>query len=75
MKQITLAQCQIPQTDAFRAGMFESAIENATAMLRLWRRRSNQRRHLARFSLRELDDIGITDAERLEEIIKPFWRA
>ena len=44
MKQITLAQCQIPQTDAFRTGMFESAIENATAMLRLWRRRSNQRR-------------------------------
>jgi uncharacterized protein YjiS (DUF1127 family) len=75
MKQITLAQYELAQTDAFRTGMIESAVENATAALRLWRRRSNQRRHLARLSLRELDDIGITDAERLEETVKPFWRA
>ena len=74
MKQITLPQCELPQTDPIRTGMFESAIENATATLRLWRRRSTQRRHLARLSLRELDDIGITDAERLEESVKPFWR-
>lgn len=39
-----------------------------------WRRLARQRRQLAAFSLRELQDIGITPADAWREIHKPFWR-
>ena len=45
------------------------------ATLRRWRQRSAQRRRLAGLSICLLDDIGITDEQRFEEIGKPFWRA
>jgi uncharacterized protein YjiS (DUF1127 family) len=45
------------------------------ATLGLWRRRISERRQLARFSERELRDIGISTATRYAELRKPFWRA
>lgn len=39
-----------------------------------WRRRSRERRELARFDIRDLRDIGLTSAEAAYEINKPFWR-
>jgi uncharacterized protein YjiS (DUF1127 family) len=42
--------------------------------VRLWRRRARERAELARFSARELRDIGISDADAQREINKPFWR-
>ena len=42
--------------------------------LRLWRRRARERAELARFSERELHDIGLSSADALQEISKPVWR-
>lgn len=43
--------------------------------LRLWRRRARERAELARFTTRDLRDIGITPADAAYEIGKPVWRA
>ena len=37
--------------------------------------RAKQRRQLLNLSDEQLDDIGITRAEALEEANKPFWQA
>ena len=43
--------------------------------LRLRRRLARERAELARFSQRELLDIGISNADAMQEIRKPMWRA
>lgn len=53
----------------------DESIAKVAATLRRWQQRSAQRRQLAGLSIRYLDDAGITEAERLAEISKPFWRA
>jgi uncharacterized protein YjiS (DUF1127 family) len=40
----------------------------------LWLRRLRERAELARFSERELRDIGVTAADADVELSKPFWR-
>ena len=40
----------------------------------VWRERVQDRRSLAELSDYELRDIGITPAERFQELRKPFWR-
>lgn len=47
---------------------------NAYATYRVWRRRTEERRHLAEMTDREFHDIGITRADAMAEINKPFWR-
>lgn len=42
--------------------------------LRLWRRRSRERRTLAAMDAAALADLGITSADRWQEARKPFWR-
>ncbi|MBT3371738.1 MAG: DUF1127 domain-containing protein [Rhodospirillaceae bacterium] len=39
-----------------------------------WMERSRQRHALRELDARLLDDVGISDAERRQEIAKPFWR-
>ena len=46
----------------------------ALGALREWRRRARSRSELLRLDDRTLRDIGITRAEALYEIDKPFWR-
>jgi uncharacterized protein YjiS (DUF1127 family) len=46
-----------------------------TATLSLWRRRSRQRRALARLDGRALEDIGLTRAQAQAEADKPLWQA
>jgi uncharacterized protein YjiS (DUF1127 family) len=46
-----------------------------TDILTQWCWRSRSRGQLARFSRRELLDIGMTPADRECECSKPFWRA
>ena len=41
----------------------------------LWRQRYRTRQELARFSDRELHDVGMSWSELVHEIEKPFWRA
>jgi uncharacterized protein YjiS (DUF1127 family) len=42
--------------------------------VRLWRRRSHQRRALARLGEYELHDMGLSTSDVFGELAKPFWR-
>ena len=44
------------------------------ATLRLWQRRSRERRELARLSERELRDMRVSSSDVWHEIRLPFWR-
>ena len=44
------------------------------ANLMLWQRRISSRHQLARLDSRLLADAGFSEAQRLEELRKPFWR-
>ncbi|MHC6223283.1 DUF1127 domain-containing protein [Pseudomonas sp. X10] len=46
----------------------------ALSSLLLWQRRISSRRQLARLDARLLADAGISEAQRYEELSKPFWR-
>jgi uncharacterized protein YjiS (DUF1127 family) len=48
---------------------------SAIMIPRTWDQRLKQRNALSRLSSRLLDDAGITEAQRLAEVNKPFWRA
>lgn len=52
-----------------------SLFRNAVETLRTWQRRAAARRALARFSERELHDIGASWSSISEEVNKPFWKA
>jgi uncharacterized protein YjiS (DUF1127 family) len=41
----------------------------------LWRQRYSARRELARWSDRDLHDIGVSRSDVIYEADKPFWRA
>ena len=43
--------------------------------LHLWRQRYRVRRELARWTERELHDIGVSPSDIAHELEKPFWRA
>ena len=60
---------------AARSGRGSGKASGLLETLRLWRRRARERAELARFSQRELLDIGISNADALQEIRKPMWRA
>ena len=61
---------------------FENTANNAQASmplrvlanLMLWQRRISSRHQLARLDSRLLADAGISQAQRYEELSKPFWR-
>ncbi len=42
---------------------------------RQWRQRSFERRQAARFSDRELRDVGLTRGDIYREFSRPFWRS
>ncbi len=64
-----------PRGEASAVDAIEKSIVKLAASLRRWYRRSVQRRRLAGLPIRLLEDMGITEAQRFEEISKPFWRA
>jgi uncharacterized protein YjiS (DUF1127 family) len=43
--------------------------------LHTWRERQQQRRELARWSERDLHDVGLSRSDIVFEAEKPFWRA
>ena len=75
MKQLTYEEINPSAGSTSGADTIEVTLENMLATLRRWRQRSAQRRRLAGLSICLLEDIGITEAQRFEEIGKPFWRA
>lgn len=44
-------------------------------LLHLWRQRYQSRHELARWSARDLHDLGLSPGDVASEIDKPFWRA
>lgn len=42
--------------------------------IRTWHDRSRGRRYLAQMDTRMLKDVGMTEADRLNELGKPFWQ-
>lgn len=65
---------QAPQVRFRRLPQRRSAIAHALAALRRWRRRIEERAELARLDERTLRDIGVTRAEVIAVIDKPFWK-
>ncbi len=55
--------------------VLKQLLEDTQSTLRTWSQRKSTRRALARLDRHELDDIGITDAERRVETGKWFWEA
>lgn len=43
--------------------------------LHLWRQRYRDRQELARWTERDLHDIGLSPSDIAHELEKPFWRA
>ncbi len=52
-----------------------SPLSGILGTLRLWRQRSIERAMLARMTQRDIADMGMTEADVLYEMDKPFWRA
>jgi uncharacterized protein YjiS (DUF1127 family) len=44
-------------------------------IIHTWRERQQQRRELARWSERDLHDVGLSRSDIAFEAEKPFWRA
>ena len=51
-----------------------SAFHAIAERVRLWRTRAAQRAELARWGERELHDVGLSHADVVSEMEKPFWR-
>jgi len=58
------------RTSLFKLHRQHSFIE----VLKFWRQRSQERRHLAELEDHYLKDIGISRSEALAEAAKPFWQ-
>jgi uncharacterized protein YjiS (DUF1127 family) len=52
-----------------------SVLPKASALLRRWRRRIEERDQLAKLGERDLHDLGLSRAAVYAELRKPFWRA
>ena len=50
-------------------------VQRIAATFQTWRRRIDERQALAAFGWRDMHDIGITHADVMREIVKPFWKA
>jgi uncharacterized protein YjiS (DUF1127 family) len=67
-----VARHRLPPSQRGRpAGLLSAAL----SLVRLWRRRSRERRQLGSLDARMLRDIGVTPSEAARECDKPFWRA
>ena len=53
----------------------QASLHQLLATVAVWRRRIREREQLARFSERDLHDIGMSRATLYSELRKPFWQA
>ena len=54
---------------------FVQMFKASAVLVSTWRQRSRQRSDLMVLTHRLLDDMGITEAKRQQEVNKPFWKA
>ena len=57
------------------AGLAAGSWANVGKTRHLWRQRYRDRRELARWTERDLHDIGVSRSDIAHELEKPFWRA
>jgi len=55
-------------------GFFASLRNRTVDTLVVWSKRMETRRELAELSFRDIQDVGLDQAEIEREIAKPFWR-
>ena len=53
----------------------QSVLSQVAETLNVWRQRYRDRRELAKWSDRELHDIGVSHSDAIYQASKPFWRA
>lgn len=53
----------------------EGALARISDTIHVWRERRHARRELARFTERDLHDVGLSWGDALYEADKPFWQA
>ena len=70
---MTTTTVRLPNT--VQVDMVRTAVSAGLDTLKLWRNRARQRRHLARLTPEQLDDIGVSIGEAIREAAKPMWRA
>ena len=58
-----------------QAGIYRKPFSLTSPFPRTWNQRIKQRNAFARLTSHMLADTGITEAQRLAEVNKPFWRA
>lgn len=75
MKQTACVNTQAPGVQQQFFSVADHLIARMCKTMHAWKQRKATRTDLARLSARELDDVGITEAQRLNEINKPFWKA
>jgi uncharacterized protein YjiS (DUF1127 family) len=68
-----LVAARLRRDDRRDAAVTETVAARVGRTLAEWRRRARSRAQLARFSPRELRDIGLTPADAARECAKPFW--
>ncbi len=67
--------CQLaPPPPRVRAAPPGANLVRLVATIRLWRNRLRERQELAEMGERELHDLGLSRADILGELVKPFWR-
>lgn len=64
-------QCQQTMTKHHESGFLAQLGDT----FHVWRDRQRQRRELARWTERDLHDVGLTWTDIARETEKPFWRA
>lgn len=75
MKQTACVNTQAPGVQQHLFSVANRFIARMCKTMHAWKQRKATRTDLARLSVQELDDVGITDAQRLNEVNKPFWKA
>jgi len=58
-----------------RHGNDRASARGVLATVAKWQERRRTRRELARFTERQLKDIGLSRGQAMAEVDKPFWRA
>ena len=56
------------------APAFGAPLATASHLVAAWRRRTRERREMARLDHRALRDLGLSEAQVRYEANKPFWR-
>jgi len=58
---------------AFIFSKFRICLSVVRSLIEIWMERSCQRRELGLLSIDQLDDIGISKEDAMNEAKKPFW--